>query len=354
MYVSHNSDEDFKKKQYTDPGDAPPPRQKQPPPPSQYRLKDQPRNNNTTTTSMVPSVWLWLADDESWERFDEQETSVIMTAVGKGHKGAILQRGSVAYFLDLLRLTQTNAVTGRRRPIYSVQKGANWLVQSESSPKGDGWIPFTHKETLQLEEAFFAGSDFSVVNRDNGSACYVDLAKWTLTCLSTNATCFIKITPNTAAANDQTQQSSAAKSQQQQQHYKDQHYKSSQPQQQQQHYKDQHYKTDRSTSSSPAEDDYDASYYGQQQIIVNNSDNSNRKNRASWRWHNDSHSWTSYNDEITDAIEQAWATGANDLVFVHENTQYYVDLANLTQTNIDTGYTRPIQRVSQRKKSSVY
>lgn len=313
----------------------------------------------------VPSVWLWLADDESWERFDARETGVIAKALDKGHKGAILERGSTHYYLDLIRLTQTNACTGRRRPIYNVKRGAaNWMVQQQHQQcMTDTWQCFSKKETKQLEKAFFGGSDFVVLNRDDGTQCYVDLAKWTLTCLDSNISCYIKITP----ANGTTPAIS---------------YSIGREEEEQSHRRHKgsaflHESGSERTSTtvcveeeeeSPsvsAHDSVDGAEEHQAQDTIIDQDKAvkaaaadsttrRRKNRAAWKWHNDTDSWSTYEDDIVDAIEQSWATGANDMVVQQGQTQYYIDLQKLTQTNIDTGFTRPIQRVSQRKKSNSY
>lgn len=318
----------------------------------------------------VPSVWLWLADDESWERFDSQETAAIALAITKGHNGAILHRGDTPYFLDLLRFNQTSVVSGRRRPIYNVQKGrANWLVQQQEHPSLDavkrgapsragfeeGWVSFSRKETHQLEDAFFAGSDFAVLNRDDGRSCYVDLAKWTSTCLSSNATSYIKVTPDNIGSAPVSQNATTTIIA-----------TTSSPQQYKKCMSDRE-ASERTTATALAEDDdisalnFDDDDDGDQtregSIIFEDHRTSSTprpKSQALWRWHNDSHDWTNFDDEFTDAIERSWATGANDMVFQRGHTQYYIDLQNLTQTNIDTGRVRPIQRVSQRKKPSTY
>jgi WWE domain len=343
-----------------------------PPPPDKYRLsKDSNQQKTVIMASDVHSVWLWLADDESWERFDPVETAAIALAVSKGHCGAILHRGDTPYFIDLLRFTQTSVVSGTRRPIYNVQKGqANWLVQQQDHPSLDavkrrapsgagleeGWVSFSRKETQQLEDAFFSGSDFAVLNRDDGGSCYVDLARWTSTCLSSNATNFIKITSSNVDSAPIPHDISTTI------------VTNGSPQKHKKCLSDR--EASEGTFATPlAEDDdmaalnFDVDDDGggdqarEGTIVVKDHRTSGTprpRSQALWRWHNDSHDWTNFDDEFTDALERSWATGAGDMVFQRGHTQYYIDLQNLTQTNIDTGRARPIQRVSQRKKPSIY
>jgi WWE domain len=381
MFVSQNSaeeDEEKKGKKQAAPAAGRKyieHRQAQPPPPDQYRLsRDNNRKKTVTMAIDVPSVWLWLADDESWERFDPQETSKIALALAEGNKGAILHRGDTPYFLDLLRFTQTSVVSGRRRPIYNVMKGrAKWMVQQEEHPSlyavkkeacagpgvEEGWVSFSRKETHQLEDAFFAGSDFAVLNRDDGQSCYVDLARWTSTCLTSNATSFIKVTPDDGDSNNTVMVAPVS------------HVATttnittgSSPQQYKKCLSDGE-ASERTTATALADDDdpFDEDDRGDQTgldaIIVKPEDHvasstPRPKSQALWRWHNDSHEWTSFDEDFADALERSWATGASDMVFQRGQTQYYIDLQNLTQTNIDTGRVRPVQRVSQRKKPGTY
>lgn len=260
------------------------------------------------------TVWLWLSDEENWERFSSEDIAQIEHALAIDHQCVILERDDRTSFLDLSRLTQTNIRTGRQRPIYPIRLGLYWVVDSEEEDSDELETFFSKFETQQLEKAFFDGNECFILQRSIETY-YVDFLKWTVANLSGGSVRNIKVTD--------VEGSSPC----------------------------------RGTSSNdpfikPAfeRDDTECtltsvSSLGSDGLSFVHKHERRTCRPGTWRWEDDADTWSAFDDEIALAIEHSWESGAPELTIERGSSVYFIDLLHLTQVNVETGFTRAIQRV---------
>lgn len=271
---------------------------------------------NTSSTNFK-RLWLWLSDEGNWERFSAKDNAAIEKALKDGNHGLMLERNHTAYFLDLSRRTQTNGCTGRMRPIRPVTRGAHWLV--EDANDSTVLTPyFSEPELEEMEKTLFYSKQECYILQRGDQTHYVDLLRWTVTDLSTDCTRNIHVSSSqdlppckeqsSLDGSDCTESCTSSES----------------------------------SSSSDGTDGTAASYH--QQVPTDKKSSS-----GTWRWERDSDSWSAFDDDIAAAIEATWESGASEMMFERGSDVYFVDLKNLTQINIETGFTRAIERVEPDK-----
>lgn len=335
------------------------------------------------------SVWLWLSDEENWERFSAADAAKIEHTLSIGDKGLVLERNYTTYFLDLLRFTQTSARTGTRRRIRRVQRCSLWFARDSPS---EPWESFSRAEERDLEEAFFEGSESFILQRTGGDEVhYVDFMKWTVIDLSDNFTRQMKAVGEGEDVNaDQGEEETSARAsitssgtstiasvaasakiekEAVKNHQEPARLKidsesakisdAAIPQQAKRLPQDE-IVDDGDITVTTLPEDYDSSHHSNEILPIGSNETPtfsgsskpirrsiSQRSRPSWRWEDDGASWAPFDEETSAAIERSWEFGAPEMVFERSSTAYFVDLVNLTQTNTHTGNTRPIQRVEE-------
>lgn len=270
------------------------------------------------------TIWLWRSDEENWERYSDDHNAQIEYARELGNQGVVLERNETTYFLDLSRLTQTNGRSGRLRRIFPIKLGSFWQVESSN---GKGLQPFfSSEETREIEKALFERQEGFVLPRCTRTY-YVDFLKLTLTDFISGKTRNIRVsedeegtrpcstTVHVAADKDEVGKESFEAD-------------------------------DTETETSVSESSTDSARFS---VVHKHERRSSRP--GTWRWANDSDSWSTFDNEIAAAIERSWESGAPEMMFERDSTLYFVDLHSLTQVNVTTGFTRSIQRFELGKKA---
>ena len=149
--------------------------------------------------------------------FDQEETAKIQKAHNAYGNGLVLERGDAVYYIDLSKNTQTNTTTGRMRLLKHVPPGSRWVHQTTPSPSAliaDGveaqcssykigpWTAFSTQEAARLEEALFARNDCVILERGADNL-YVDFQRWTMTDLATNSTRNIQLADSSTVIQDE-------------------------------------------------------------------------------------------------------------------------------------------------------
>lgn len=262
------------------------------------------------------TVWLWRSDEDNWERFGAEHNDQIESALESGNQDVVLERHDTTYFLDLSRLTQTNGCTGRMRWILPLTAGSTWLLE-----RAKGLQPFfSEEDTEEIEKAFFEGKECFVLQRCTRTY-YVDLKKLTITDLTSGKERNIKV------SNDRVSFLSACVSSKREASTA--------------------YESDETECTESSVSEYT---FGSGGAYVAQK-HGRRSSRASWRWENDSDSWSAFDENIAAAIEHSWEAGAPEMIFERGSSFYFVDLQSLTQVNVCTGFARAIQRLELEEDS---
>ena len=70
-----------------------------------------------------------------------------------------------------------------------------------------------------------------------------------------------------------------------------------------------------------------------------------------WSWYNDYGSCTPYSEEVSQVLMQAYLCNPHSCTLIQvDNKTYRVDFDNMTQTNVATGFQRPIQYEEEKHK----
>lgn len=325
---------------------------------------------------LEPSIWLWRSDYETWEMFSEKDIVKLEQAQASYSNSLILERPEDVYYIDIEKMTQTNTTTGRMRLLQRVIPGAQWIfedspataaataeggdeIQSSSEETGR-WTAFSWHENTQLEAALFAREDCLILERD-AETVYVDLQRWSLTNLTTNTfTCAIKVaTPNQGGLEPRRPKSITVPSSP----YMEQGNSSvvsladgdKKPAARKNIPRTSWMSASaseishRTASTASAGDSDFSSQEGHPSQHHHHFANSNiSMDDALWLWRNEEGLWSTFDDSIAFDIEASFSKGETGVVVRRgakdEGSAYYLDLVEMTQTNMATGYVRNIER----------
>ena len=362
---------------------------------SQYHQRQQ-KQQQQQRQRQQRSMWLWRSDYETWETFDQEEMAKIQKAHNACSNGLVLERGDAVYYIDLAKNTQTNTTTGRMRLLQHVPSGSRWVHQATpsssalitddvenqgTSDKSGPWTAFSTQEAARLEEALFARNDCVILER-GAETLYVDFQRWIMTDLARHSTRNIQLVDSStvienpkpvavrASATDPKKEidarvllsSSVTKSPPA--------FASMASTWQEGLLGKAVTRTSWMRSSDGSERTCSTTSTGESDssVLCEASDEDLAapfKNRGSgsddvlWLWRDNQGLWSTFEEQEAVAIEGAFAKGETGVVMQRggppepsassnnggdESTTYFLDLIDMTQTNLQTGFVRNIER----------
>ena len=308
------------------------------------------------------SVWLWRSDYETWEMFNQEDMAKMERAQAAYSNGLVLERKDNVYYIDLLNKTQTNTDTGRMRLLQHVTSGSQWIFQdspsaasptdgdeNQSSEERGQWTAFSKQDTAKLEAALFAGQDCVILDRDSETL-YVDLQRWTLNNLTTNTTRAIKLATEERDAKPAAVQVSTVPNDEDSRAYtapsitKPQSSRTSQTS-----WERSSEGSERTCSTTSAAESESSLEEAPEELAHPYA--SNASDEVLWLWRDDQGLWSTFDDQIANDIEASFAKGETGVVVQRgsdsnggDGVCYFLDLVEMTQTNLMSGYIRNIER----------
>jgi len=297
--------------------------------------------------------WLFRNDQKTWQTFAPEDSKKLEQAVASYSDGMVLQRNHGIYYIDFDQYTQTNTDTGRVRPVQRIRSGSQWMFENSAcsvarqgtNSNGGGWSAFTKEVRDKLETALFNHEECVILELGDDTL-FVDLQRWTITNLTTNVSCAIQVGDERKCRARRNSLTASSKQEiayggaRNDQEHNRPSFKSAIELKESSECSDS--ERTASTYLSPESSECES---GSRSIPTLSLGRINADSPL-WMWRNNEGLWSTFDDDVIGDIERAFKRGETGMIMnLGPKTEpFFLDLVEMTQTNLSTGFVRNIER----------